>query len=172
MVYPIIRAGENISPLIFQQSADEVVDVMSGASVRKRDTAEPSSVLIIEDNPGDAFIMEEALREHGVNCTVTVLSDGEEASEFFNRIEHEGTVVPGIVLLDLNLPKRSGHWVLSRIRRTERCAMVPVIVVSSSEAESDLQANHTLGATAYFRKASNLDQFLKLGSVVQSLLRT
>ena len=136
-----------------------------------RGAAENLSILIIEDNPGDVFIMEEALREHNLECNVTVLSDGDQAASLLDSIDNDRTAAcPNIVLLDLNLPKRSGHWVLSRIRASLRCSWVPVVIVSSSEAPADMEKNRQLGATAYFRKPSSLEEFLKLGALVNSLL--
>jgi PAS domain S-box-containing protein len=129
-------------------------------------------VLIIEDNPGDVFIIEEALREHNVQCgRPTVLSDGDQAALFFDAIDNDiTTTCPTIVLLDLNLPRRSGHWILRRIRASLRCPLVPVVIVSSSEAPADMEQNRQLGATAYFKKPSNLEEFLCLGALVKSLL--
>ena len=168
MLYFLISTVENIPPF----SDDfEYAETACHAATRARDMPQQASVVIVEDNPGDVFIMEEALREHSVNCSVTVLSDGEQANDFFNRIDGDLTAeCPNLVLLDLNLPKRSGHWVLTRIRNSYRCASVPVVVVSSSEAPSDLIANRDLGATAYFRKSSSLEEFMQLGAIVNSLL--
>lgn len=133
--------------------------------------ADEQSILIVEDNAGDVYIMEEALREHNVHLETTILSDGEEAASFFDRLD-SGAIpaCPSLVLLDLNLPKRSGHWVLGRIRAGQRCPSVPVVIVSSSEAPADMEQNRRLGATAYFRKPSSLVDFLKLGTLVNDLL--
>lgn len=142
-------------------------DMNSGARAGGR----PAYILIVEDNPGDVFIMQEALREHSIECLVTVLSDGDQASRFFQRIEAESTTsCPDLVLLDLNLPRLSGHEVLTKIRSMSRCASLPIIVVSSSNAEADLTANKRLGATDYFQKPSSLDEFMKLGAKVNSYL--
>jgi CheY-like chemotaxis protein len=128
-------------------------------------------VVIIEDNPGDVFIIEEALREHDVQCETTVLSDGEQAASFFDRLDNGAvTDCPRVVLLDLNLPRRSGHWVLRRIRASRRCPAVPVVIVSSSQAPVDLEQNRKLGATTYFKKPSNLEEFMKLGALVNHLM--
>ena len=133
--------------------------------------ADKQCIIIIEDNPGDVFLMEEALREHNVPCETAVLSDGEQAASFFDRIDSDAIAAcPSIVLLDLNLPKRSGHWVLRRIRASRRCPFVPVVIVSSSEAPTDMEQNRQLGATTYFKKPSNLEEFMKLGAVVNYLL--
>jgi DNA-binding response OmpR family regulator len=166
MLWPLICTGNDV-PLF---AADFERSELMGYSAEATGDI-PASIVIIEDNPGDVFMMEEALREHSVNCSVTVLTDGEQANQFFQRIEQDMTsTCPNLVLLDLNLPKRSGHWVLTHIRNGYRCASVPVIIVSSSDAESDLMANSTLGATAYFRKPSSLVEFMKLGAVVNNLI--
>ena len=136
-----------------------------------RHPQEEALILIVEDNPGDAFIMELALREHALPYAVNVLSTGEEAIGFFERLERDSAVsCPSLVLLDLNLPKYSGHYLLAYIRASLRCASVPVVIVSSSEAEADLKENRRLGASAYFRKPSRLDDFMKVGALVSSLL--
>lgn len=133
--------------------------------------ADKQCILIIEDNIGDVYLMEEALREHDVHCETTILSDGEQAASFFDRLDTGAIAAcPSIVLLDLNLPKRSGHWVLGRIRTGQRCPSVPVVIVSSSEAPSDMEKNRQLGATAYFKKPSSLAEFMKLGTLVSNLL--
>ena len=127
---------------------------------------------IIEDNSGDVFLMQEAFREHGVNCEVFVVSDGEHAMRLVDALDADASVeCPHLVLLDINLPKRSGHEVLERIRKNKRCPHVPVLIVTSSDASEDLAKNKRFGATAYFKKPNGLDAFLKLGSVVSDLLR-
>ena len=158
--------GGGIPPL-----AGDVTGAKDWAGAVVSAKPEKAGIVIIEDNPGDVFIMEEALREHNLPAAVAVLSNGEEALRFFDRLEHDLTAsCPDIVLLDLNLPKHSGHQVLARIRGSGRCSSVPVVIVSSSEAETDLAENRRLGATAYFKKPSRLDDFMKLGVLVSSLL--
>lgn len=128
-------------------------------------------VLLVEDNEGDVFIIQEALREHTVTCDVTVLSDGESALRLFDELDRTGDEpCPELVLLDLNLPRRSGHAVLERIRHSVRCSSIPVVIVTSSDSQRDLAENQRLGATAYFRKPSSLEQFLDIGKLVKSLL--
>ena len=168
MLNGLTLSGGKIPP-----SASPVAEVAEGAGTAMSRYAKPEKayVAIVEDNPGDVFMMEEALREHNLHDAVTVLSNGEEAVSFFDRLEHDLTAsCPDIVLLDLNLPKYSGHGVLARIRAGRRCASAPVVIVSSSEAEADLAENRRLGATAYFKKPSRLDDFMKLGALVNSLL--
>lgn len=155
-------------------AARQVIALWSVEEQSSQNGDQPSKrkgIVIIEDNPGDVFIMEEALREHNVDCELTVLSDGEQAATYFDSLENAMACdCPQVVLLDLNLPKLSGHSVLSHIRSSHRCASVPVVVVSSSDAPSDLEQNKSLGATAYFKKPNDLNEFMKLGALVNSLL--
>jgi CheY-like chemotaxis protein len=100
-----------------------------------------------------------------------VLSDGEEAIAYLDRVDRDESIgCADVILLDLNLPKRSGHWVLRRIRESVRSREVPVVIVSSSEAPADLEQSRQLGATAYFKKPTDLEQFLRLGEVVKTLV--
>lgn len=127
-------------------------------------------ILLVEDNPADANLIEEALAEEQLPTALHVVADGEKAIEFLDRVDAERQPRPDLVLLDLNLPRLSGRQVLTRIRRSPKCAGTKVLIVSSSDAPSDREQAMALGATDYFRKPSNLDQFMKLGSVVRNLL--
>ncbi len=128
-------------------------------------------IVIVDDNAGDVFLMEESLREHRLDCDVVVLSNGEDAIAMLDGIDQDRSVrCPDLILLDLNLPKQPGHKVLEQIRRSPRCHSVPVLIVTSSESETDLAENQRLGATAYFRKPSDLDSFMKLGGIARMLL--
>jgi CheY-like chemotaxis protein len=128
-------------------------------------------VLVIEDNLGDVLLVEEALREHQIDCDLTVVDDGEEAMRLIQSIDGDPTTrSPTLVLLDLNLPKCSGYEILDRIRRSARCPTMPVVIVTSSQAPSDLAQTKQLGATAYFHKPVSFDEFMKLGAVVRNLL--
>lgn len=128
-------------------------------------------VLIVEDNPGDVFLIEEALREHDVDCELEVVDDGGKAREYFTRIERGAGRVPDLILLDLNLPKIPGLDVLRRIRHIPVCRNVPLIVVSSSQAPRDRQEARALGADNYIRKPSLLDEYLALGRVIKAMLK-
>jgi CheY-like chemotaxis protein len=137
----------------------------------RREAGEKPFVLLIEDNVGDVLLVEEALREHQVDCDLTVVTDGEEAMSLFKSIDGDATTrSPALVLLDLNLPKCSGHEILEWIRGSVRCPTMPVVIVTSSQAQSDLALMKRLGATAYFRKPVSFDEFMKLGAVVRNLL--
>ena len=129
------------------------------------------NILLIEDAEPDVFLVREALRQAGISCNLNVLDDGEKAIEFIDRLDrNDGAICPSLVLLDLNLPKRTGDQILQHIRKSERCRAVPVVIVTSSDSPKDKHATNELGATGYFRKPSRLDEFMKLGTLVRGLL--
>jgi DNA-binding response OmpR family regulator len=133
----------------------------------------PWRALLIEDNPGDVVLVREALSEHSVECALTVISDGENAIRFIEEIDAgpEGAC-PDLVILDLNLPRRSGNEVLQCIRASVKCVQIPVLVLSSSGAEKDRRDALKLGATRYVQKPSLLSEFLKLGELFKTMLES
>ena len=127
-------------------------------------------VLLVEDNPADVNLVEEALAEAHVECGLQVLGDGAKAMQFIARVEKEGAPCPDLVMLDLNLPRLSGEQVLKRLRNSAAFAKVKVLIITSSNAASDREHAMQLGATEFFRKPSNIDQFLALGPKVRDML--
>ncbi len=128
-------------------------------------------ILLIEDAEPDVFLVREALRQAGIASELKVLDDGEKAVDFIDQLDENcATPCPDIVLLDLNLPKRSGDQILQHMRQSERCGQVPVIIVTSSDSPKDREQTSRLGATLYFRKPSRLDEFMKLGPLVGEIL--
>jgi DNA-binding response OmpR family regulator len=127
-------------------------------------------VLLVEDNPGDALLVEEALTEHRVTGKVVVLGDGEKAIQFVEELEAKTGPYPGLVILDLNLPKRTGTDVLRRVRESALWNHVPVVMLTSSNAPRDRQETARLGANLYILKPGNLDEFLEIGAVLKSFL--
>jgi CheY-like chemotaxis protein len=111
------------------------------------------------------YLIEEALREHQVAFEITVAEDGEAAIIMLG----EGRTRPDIVLLDLNMPKRSGGEVLERVRR-DSGGSVPVIILTSSDSPSDREEALRLGATCYIRKPTGLDEFLEIGATIKRLV--
>ncbi len=130
------------------------------------------SILLVEDAEADVWLVREVLDHCGLEFELVVLDDGEKAIDFVNSAEDDQAIsIPNLVLLDLNLPKWSGWQVLQHLRRTSRLSDLPVIVLTSSDSPNDKAAAVELKATAYFRKASNLDDFMKLGLLVRELLQ-
>ena len=129
-------------------------------------------VLLVEDNPADANLVEEAFTEEQIDSTLQVVWDGAKAIEFLETLDADQSVQPpDLVMLDLNLPKVSGEDVLKRIRLSPRCAGTKVLIISSSDLAADRDRVMGLGATAYFRKPSTLDEFMQLGPTVRRLLQ-
>jgi CheY-like chemotaxis protein len=127
-------------------------------------------ILLAEDNPADVYLIREALREHGVECTMQVASDGKEVLSMISGEAPSETQDFALIILDLNLPRHDGIEILERLRQSVRLSNVPVVVLTSSDSPQDrLVATH-LGARRYLRKPSNLEQFLDLGATFKQLL--
>lgn len=127
----------------------------------------PIEILMIEDNPGDVRLTQEALKENKMYNRLHVVSDGVEAMAF---LRHEGRYAdaprPDLILLDLNLPKKDGREVLAEIKADENLKRIPVVVLTSSQAEEDVLRTYNLHANCYVTKPVDLDQFIR---VVQSI---
>jgi two-component system, chemotaxis family, response regulator Rcp1 len=133
--------------------------------------ARPIRVLIAEDNPGDVFLLQQALDGLSPHPEVSVVNDGGKALEWIHCIERDlSALTPDVILLDLNLPKYDGAEVLERIRASHRLRHARVVIVTSSNSPRDRERAAELGATAYFRKPSDWDEFMKLGQVVRDVL--
>jgi CheY-like chemotaxis protein len=139
-----------------------------------QEPAQPTAsfrLLLVEDNVADAYLVREAIRLHEVRLEMQTVEDGAEAISLFDRIEANPKLAcPQAVLLDLNLPKRSGVDVLRRIRQSRRCSWIPVVVITSSDSARDREATATLGADYYFRKPSTYDEFMKLGLLLRQIV--
>lgn len=132
-----------------------------------RRAGRPIEVLLVEDNPGDVRLTEEAFREGRVPVNLTVASDGVEAMEILNRQgEHAEKPRPELILLDLNLPRKTGREVLTEIKADETLRRIPVIVMTTSKAQLDVERAYALNANCYVAKPVDLDQFL---NVVRSI---
>jgi CheY-like chemotaxis protein len=131
-----------------------------------------SPILLVEDNAADRLLIRESLRYHGVNPMLFVATDGDEAIRLLDQIEMSALPCPDLIILDVNLPKRSGFDVLGRLRRSPACSGVPVAVISSSQAASDKSQATSLGASIYITKPSNLDQFLAIGKELKQLMNS
>jgi two-component system, chemotaxis family, response regulator Rcp1 len=129
------------------------------------------SILLAEDNPGDAGLVRKALEEHGVAGEPLVIADGEKAIEFIQALDADPSAAcPGLAIIDLNLPKKPGSEVLERMRLSKKCRHIPVVILSSSDAERDRADAARLGATRYLRKPSRLEEFLSLGAIFKAAL--
>lgn len=123
--------------------------------------ARPVEILMVEDNPGDVELSLDALREGKLLNRVHVARDGEEALDFlYKRGAHASAPVPDIILLDLNMPRMSGIEVLSIIKEDDRIKHIPVVVLTSSEADRDVLQSYRLHANCYLVKPVDMEKFL------------
>jgi chemotaxis family two-component system response regulator Rcp1 len=135
---------------------------MSSQSVTR-----PVEVLLVEDNPGDVRLTREALKEGTVRNNLHVARDGVEALAFLRRQgEHAGVPRPDLILLDLNLPRKDGREVLTEIKEDASLRQIPVVVLTSSQAEEDIRRAYDLHANCYITKPVDLDRFI---NVVRSI---
>jgi CheY-like chemotaxis protein len=127
----------------------------------------------VEDNAADVMVMQEILKEQSTRLEIVVAHDGHEAMELLRNLDTDvGLPCFDIALIDLNLPKHTGHEVLAALRKTKRCREIPVIIVTSSRSLTDINQARRLGATEYFEKLPDLDAYSALGAlVVQTLQR-
>src|SRR5687768_7237796 len=127
----------------------------------------PVEVLLVEDNPGDVRLTQEALKDGRVIVNLTVAYDGVEALDILHRKgPHADKPRPDLILLDLNLPKKNGREVLEAIKADDNLKPIPVIVMTTSKAEQDIYRAYNLNANCYVTKPVDLDDFL---NVVRSI---
>lgn len=115
-------------------------------------------ILLVEDNPGDARLTREALAASGVRNTLYDVRDGEQALAFLRREgAYESAPTPDLILLDLNLPRRDGREVLEDLKKDPSIKHIPVVILSSSEAEEDILRSYRLHANCFITKPRDLD---------------
>jgi CheY-like chemotaxis protein len=132
-----------------------------------RTASQPIEVLLVEDNPGDVRLTREALKEGKVHNHLSVAADGVEALAFLRRQgRYADAPRPDLILLDLNLPKKDGREVLEEIKSDPALRTIPVVILTTSEAERDIARAYDLHANCYITKPVDLDQFI---TVVKSI---
>src|SRR6266446_7406050 len=120
-------------------------------------------ILLIEDNPGDARLTIEALKEAKVRNKLNHLADGIEALAFLRRQgKYADAQRPDLILLDLNLPRKDGREVLAEIKADNQLKRIPVVILTTSQAEEDILRAYNLNANCYVSKPVDLDQFIKV----------
>jgi two-component system, chemotaxis family, response regulator Rcp1 len=129
----------------------------------------PARVLLVEDNEADVRLTREALREAGQEVRLSAVGDGEQALAFLRRqAGFSDAPRPDLVLLDLNLPRKDGLEVLDELRADPELAQIPVIMLTSSSARSDVEAAYAHGANAFVVKPHELDAFMDLIGAIRS----
>jgi chemotaxis family two-component system response regulator Rcp1 len=130
-------------------------------------------ILLVEDNPGDVRLAQEALKESKVRNKLFVVEDGVEAMSFLRQEgKYGGVPRPDLVLLDLNLPRKSGREVLSEIKNDERLKRIPVVVLTVSRAEEDVLKCYNNYANCYITKPLDFNQFIEVTKSIEDFWLT
>lgn len=120
----------------------------------------PISVLLVEDNPGDVRLTKEAFKEGKIAVNLSVVMDGVEATKYLNKEgEYADVPTPDLILLDLNLPKKDGREVLQDIKTDPKLKRIPVVILTTSNAEQDIMHSYDLHANCYINKPVDFDKF-------------
>ena len=128
-----------------------------------RTHAEPIEILLVEDSPSDVDLTREALEDTKVHNNLSVVGDGVEALAFLRREgRYADAPYPDLILLDLNLPKKDGREVLAEIKSDPELRRIPVVVLTTSEAEQDIVESYNLYANCYVKKPVDLDAFIQV----------
>jgi CheY-like chemotaxis protein len=164
---PSVNGSWNGIGAVFGSSPGPAKDLPS--SSRSPQTREPL-IVIVEDNRLDRYLIRDALRAAGGKADIHVAGDGQAATAFFDQVDaDENAPCPTLILLDRNLPKKSGAEVLKHLRASVRCCRAAVLIVSASDAPRERTAVEGFEVAGYFKKPSEYTSFLKLGAIVQNL---
>jgi CheY-like chemotaxis protein len=125
--------------------------------------AELISVLLVEDDPGDVLLVKEAFADNKVGNVLSVVNDGVEAMQYVRgEGDYSNAVRPDLILLDLNMPRKNGIEVLEEIKSDAGLSMIPIVVLTTSEAEEDIVRAYKLHANAYITKPVDFEQFSRI----------
>jgi CheY-like chemotaxis protein len=126
-------------------------------------------VLLVEDNLGDVELTTLALEESKLSINLSVVGDGAAAIEFLQhrKNKHASAPYPDLILLDLNLPRKSGHEVLAEIKSDEALKRIPVVVLTTSQSEEDIVRAYNLYASGYIAKPAGFEQFVKVIQAIE-----
>jgi CheY-like chemotaxis protein len=130
-------------------------------------------VLLVEDDPGDVVLIKEAFEFNKVHNALHVVSDGVQALDFlYRRNGHEGAPRPDLVLLDLNLPRKDGREVLEEVKADSDLRTIPIVVLTTSEAEEDILRSYDLHANAYVTKPVDFERFIEVVRLIDDFFVT
>lgn len=129
----------------------------------------PVDILLIEDNPGDIFLTKKAFKTCKMSNRLYVAEDGYKAISFLKKEgENKNAVTPDLILLDLNLPGKDGREILSEIKEDDNLKSIPVIILTSSEAEKDILTTYKLHANSYIVKPVDFSKFVEIVSTIEN----
>ena len=133
----------------------------------------PIEILLIEDNPGDARLAREALRDAKVRNNLSWVPDGVEGLAYLRQEgKYSQASRPDLILLDLNLPRKDGRELLSEIKTDEKLRRIPVVILTTSQAEEDVLRAYHLNANCYITKPVDLEQFMKVVQTIEDFWLT
>jgi len=133
----------------------------------------PIEILLVEDNPGDARLAKEALKESKLKNNLYIADDGVEAMDFLNKKgKYANMPRPDLVILDLNLPRKDGREVLNEIKTDDNLKRIPVVILTISKAEEDILKSYNLHANCFISKPIDLDQFIKVVKSIEDFWLT
>ncbi|MBV1961848.1 MAG: response regulator, partial [Immundisolibacteraceae bacterium] len=145
---------------------------MTGRQERRRGGG-AIDVLLVEDNPGDQDLTREAFKMGKITNTLHIVDDGEKAMEFlYQQGQYKDAPRPGIILLDLNLPRKDGREVLAEIKQDPSLRAIPVVVLTTSDSDKDILTSYELNANCYLTKPVELDSFLDAIQVLEQFWLT
>jgi CheY-like chemotaxis protein len=134
-----------------------------------RNTKDKPRILLVEDNPGDIRLTQEAFKESSLDIQMDVVTDGEMALDFlFKKGRFADSPKPDIVLLDLNLPKKNGIEVLKEVKADQALKKTPVIVLTTSDADHDISKAYSLHANCYILKPVDFDDFARVIKLIEA----
>src|SRR5262245_47624960 len=130
-------------------------------------------VLLVEDDPGDVLMTREAFRHYKIRNELHVVTDGEQALQFLRRTgDYARAPRPGLILLDLNLPRRDGLEVLAEVKADPQLKVIPVVILTTSQAEEDILRSYSLHANAYVSKPVDFERFMDVIQQIDSFFVT
>lgn len=133
----------------------------------------PIKILLVEDNPADVRLATEALKEGGVESDLSVVTDGMDAINFLKKTgKFSDSPRPELILLDLNLPRKSGFDVLQVLKADPTLKSIPVIMLTTSSAEEDIAKSYSLNANCFVTKPTDLPQFLEVVKTIEEFWLT
>ena len=128
----------------------------------------PVNILLIEDNPGDVRLTQEAFKEGKVNTKLDIVMDGVEAIKYLRKQgSYADSSTPDLILLDLNLPKRDGREVLEEIKADSELKRIPIVILTTSNAEQDIIKSYNLHVNCYINKPVDFDKFFDIIQKIQ-----
>lgn len=131
------------------------------------------NILLVEDNPGDIRLTQEAFKDGRIQNELNVVMDGEEAINYLKKVDKYSTAkTPDIILLDLNLPKKDGREVLAEIKADPKLMLIPVIILTTSSAQSDIIHTYSNHANCYIMKPVDFNQFINVVRTIENFWLT